>query len=380
MLVTVYNTAAFLPAALESVLVQTHDNLELIVVDDCSTDGSWDVAADWLRRDQRVRALRRMSRGGASGGLNDGLALATGAFITRQDSDDAAMPSRLSAQLDFLERHPEVGAVGTQAIVIDPAGIQIGRTSHPTSDAEIQATLLDRMCFVGPSIMARRDVFERSGRFFDAELSGSEDYDLALRLAEHGALANLAEPLYYYRQHASSVSQSLKAVQMWRKARALENAMQRRWGARPPEDMVANVARDFLKTAVLAHQSGEPIDKTECVRRAAALRPVDLSSRGQLPEIIRKLTPAASADEAARFVCSLFDDVLPRNPELLRLKRRLVAELHMASLFRPVPGASVGTLRRHLWAGVRHDPSWLANRGVWSVAVRALTGRLKAGP
>lgn len=374
-LMTVFNTEKYLCQAIDSVLSQTCRDLELIVIDDCSTDDGWSLIVDAASRDSRVRAIRRDHNCGAGGSLNNGLAVATGAFITRQDSDDISAPTRVAEQLAYLDSHPNVGAVGTQAQVIDSTGQRLEVTAFPTSTEEIGKTLLDYMCLVGPTVMVRRSVFERIGFAFDDESSGSEDYDLCLRVADVADIANLTTPLYLYRQHQSSVSQSQRSIQMRRKARALEKTAYRRFGPAPPPAAFVHAARDYVKAAVIGHATGEPVGKQDCIARALALNPEMFASTDLLESVVRRHTPPVAVDAAVEFTQSLFNEVLPPTLAVKRLKRRLVADLHLAEVFRePVTGMPTPA-DNHLWSAIRSNPAWLANRGVLSLVGKSVLAK-----
>jgi glycosyltransferase involved in cell wall biosynthesis len=366
-LMTVFNTGGFVKDAVDSVLSQTLTDFELIVVDDCSSDDSWSIVEQSAAADSRIVAIRRGERGGASAGLNEGLRRATGQYIVRQDGDDLSTPTRLAEQVAFLEANPHIGAVGTQAVLIDPAGARIGLTTLPETDAEIQPALVDQMCFIGPAMMVRRSAFERAGFSFDESLSGSEDYDLCLRLAEVAGLANMPEALYLYRQHPSSVSHSQRPMQLFRKAVALENAVHRRFGAAPPAEALRNVARDYVRAAVVGHAMNEAGGHQDCLARALALCPGFFRNIDIVEQVVRKYTPRTSVDAALQFTSSLFRDVLPRTRRLGWLKRRLVAELHVREVF---GSRDSRTIVQHLLAAVRANPVWLMNPGVLSLFVR----------
>jgi GT2 family glycosyltransferase len=375
-LMTVYNTEAYIREAIESILAQSLGNFELIVVDDASTDSSWAIVAEAAARDPRIVAVRRDERGGASSGLNDALARAGGRYITRQDADDAARPERLARQVEFLERNPGFVGVGTAAVMVDAKGRAFGQFVGPQHDAEIQEALLDRMCFCGPTVMARRSALEAMRFRFDESLSSSEDYDFCLRIAEAGRLANLPEHLYLYRQHAGSVSHSRRYPQLVRKAAALEQALYRRYGAQPPAARLSIVARDYLRAAIVGHATRQTEGVPECVAKAISLDAALLGNAALVKAIVGKYSPAPIEDALA-FVASLFADVLPQTRRLRRVRRQLAADLHMRQVFAAPTGAA-GT-PRHLWSALASDPAWLRNRGVLALMLRQVVGRYRFG-
>lgn len=377
-LMAVYNNGAYVQEAIDGVLAQTLSNLELIVVDDASSDDSWAIVEAAAARDSRIVARRRSSNGGASRALNDGLACATGEFITRQDGDDVSLPERLAEQVAFLERETGAAAVGTQAVLIDETGTRLSETRFPASNDTIQATLIETMCFVGPSVMARRSAFERVGLWFDDALSGTEDYDLCLRLAEQGSLGNLATPLYLYRQHGASVSHRQRHQQLSRKAQAVERAVRRRHGADAPAEAWADVARDYLRAAVVAHATRDVVACRVWVEKARSFNAGIFGDDALVERVIRRYLPTVPAASRARFAETLFDETLPATPQLEALRRRLVPELHMSALM--TSGGGPGGVSSHLWPAIRSNPAWLLKREVIALLVRSATGRPRREP
>lgn len=196
----VYNAVQFVGESIRSILDQSYGDLELIVVDDGSTDGSTQVIAAF--DDPRLHFLRQANSGVAHA-LNQAMALAKGNFIARQDADDIALPERLAAQVERFTNHPSLVICGTWARVIDERHNDLGHLHHPTSDPWIQYALLFDSPFVSSTVMFRRPaqetLFEDSDRVF-------EDYDMWSRLARTGTCANIAKELLLYRELASGLS------------------------------------------------------------------------------------------------------------------------------------------------------------------------------
>jgi glycosyltransferase involved in cell wall biosynthesis len=374
-LLSVLNGMPYLSTAIQSILTQTITDLELIVIDDGSTDESWHIITEYAQRDGRVVPLRNSKNLGTSQALNKGLAIARGDYITRQDADDESVPDRLARQLSFLEANPDIGAVGTAFAVIDRDGVVVDIWSFPSENSEIQETLLDHMCLGGATPLIRRDCLRKIGFYFSEDLSYSEDYDLCLRLAEVTKLTNLDAPLYRYRRHEGSVSISKSHVQMYRKALALDRAMVRRFGPQPAPDKTAIVARNYLRAAILGMASNQVEEAHVSLARGLELDPALLCRKGPLEEMIRSVVPQHSIQAAIQFVNSVFADLLVPTNDQLRIKSRLLAELHMREVF---AGAEKGDLQRidaHLAPAIRHSPRWLLNRGTLALVVRRLVTR-----
>ena len=186
-----YNAAAWLGEAVASVLGQTFGDLELIVIDDGSTDETPVLLA--ALRDPRLR-VERQSRSGLTGALTRALGLARAPLLARLDADDLAAPGRLERQRAYLAAHPEIGLLGTAAREVDPDGRERRIVRPPVDDRTLRRMLIRRNPFVHSSIMMRRDLVERAGGY-DVAFPVGQDYDLWLRLGELTRMANLADVL-----------------------------------------------------------------------------------------------------------------------------------------------------------------------------------------
>lgn len=203
-LMPVFNARPYLAEAIRSILEQTWTDLELIVADDGSSDGSARLACELASADARVRVLLLPHRGVAT--MNVALTEAGGDLVARMDADDVSEPTRLAEQAAFLRKNPSVAAVGTWLQRTDPFGSPAGEQHPPTDHETIDAALLrgEGSPIVQGTTMYRRDALERVGGW-RSEFGWVEDLDLFLRLAEVGRLANLPRLLYRYRRHPASV-------------------------------------------------------------------------------------------------------------------------------------------------------------------------------
>lgn len=201
----VRDAAPFLQVAIDSILGQTHDDLELIVVDDGSQDGSTEIAEAAAVEDPRVRVLRGSAEG-ISTALNAGVAVARGDWVARMDADDIAQPHRLARQLAAAEQRPEVVLWGSWVELFVDGG-------RRTMVAEVGPTTLREfvrgrdhgppVAFVHPTIMVRRDVIERAGGY-DSRFDGAEDIELFDRIGQLGPMLAIPEPLLRYRMRPGS--------------------------------------------------------------------------------------------------------------------------------------------------------------------------------
>ncbi len=244
-LMGVHNGMPWVRAATESILAQTEGDLELIVIDDGSTDATPEI----LERvsDPRLR-VERQKRMGLTRSLNRALALATAPLVARLDADDLALPERLARQRAFLDAHPDVGLLGTGAREVDAEGREVGLIRPPADDAAIRRALIRRNPFVHSSVMIRRAVLARVGGY-DETLPVAQDYDLWLRLGGITRLANLPEPLVVRRLVAGRVSAVRERDRLSAEARVRWRAVRR--GVYPPW-CALYVLRPLLALAVPA--------------------------------------------------------------------------------------------------------------------------------
>ncbi len=214
--IPVHNGEAFLAQAVESVLAQTYRALELLIVDDGSTDGSRAVMERYARLDTRVRILCQENLGVSAAG-NLGFAEARGEWVARLDADDVFLPQKLERQAAFIRRHPDACIVGTLGYFINPTGRIIGlvSTDGPFTRAQFDqmAARRDPVFFVHSSTLMHRQTVLAVGGYRE-QFVQAEDVDLWLRMAEKGhLLLKMSEPLLLYRLHGDSLTMKRNAEQ-----------------------------------------------------------------------------------------------------------------------------------------------------------------------
>ena len=201
----VYNAGPYLAQAVDSILEQTLDDLELIVVDDGSGDGSRELLAQRAQRDQRVQLVDQ-DHAGVTAALNTGLKAVRGRFIARMDADDVAAPCRFERQHAYLESYPRVVAVGTAVLQIDPDGLPIAISRRPEDHETLVEELNQgRGGLAHPTAFMRREAVEACGGY-DERYRVGQDKPLWTALAKQGRLANMPDVLLCYRRHLKSIT------------------------------------------------------------------------------------------------------------------------------------------------------------------------------
>lgn len=201
-LLPVYNGEQYLADTIDSVRTQSYSDFEFLIIDDGSTDRTAEMIAGYAAVDSRIRLLRHSNQGVAYT-LNRGIHEARGGLIALIGADDLALPGRFEKQIAFFQENPKHVLLGGALEIINEAGNTTGFRTYPTSDEELRRALLLYDPFGAPSIMFRRADGLLAGGF-DTRFKTCEDYDFIFRLAFHGSIANLAEPLAAYRLHQNA--------------------------------------------------------------------------------------------------------------------------------------------------------------------------------
>jgi glycosyltransferase involved in cell wall biosynthesis len=202
-----------LPVAVASILSQDFRELELIVVDDGSRDGSGELLDRLAAEDPRLRVLHRENRG-LTQALVEGCELARGEFIARQDSDDRSRPGRIAAQVAALDRDARVGFVSCTTAYVGPQGEALLEISRPADPQAATQELLHGRKGPGAhgSVMFRRSLYQDVGGYRPA-FRYAQDSDLWLRMAEKAMFACVPEVLYEHRKEVSSTSGAHRPAQ-----------------------------------------------------------------------------------------------------------------------------------------------------------------------
>lgn len=288
----VYNGMPYLKDAVESILTQTYVDFRCLIVDDGSTDGS----TDYLKsiKDPRVDLIVRENRGlGAT--LNQLFAESDTEYVVRMDSDDMSAPDRLKRIAAFIDNNNDFVMAGSdQAFMVGTKTLKAA--PRPTDQESIRRLLLKkRPGILHPTIVVRRDAWERIGGY---RLSGAgEDLDFCLRMCDIGRVTNIPEVLYYYRLHATSLSNKRRreinygydygiACALARKQGATEpdqETYRLRWNARSLPLRVAetfgNLGQYFYRLSLVRRLEGRKVASAAMMLVAASVQPLTTADR-----------------------------------------------------------------------------------------------------
>jgi len=214
-LMPVHNAGPFISDAIRSILTQTQQDFELIVIDDGSTDSSVETVRKYAAMDSRVRLIVNESNQGISQSLNTGLGAAKGAWIGRMDADDVSVPFRFERMLGAAIKAPEVALWGSYARAMSCAGRPLHRVAlGPTSEEQFLRLRQrhENILILHGTWLARRDILLAAG-CYDSRFDGLEDFEFLSRIQQLGSLRTLPEELLFYRLHPSNTSSRRVAQQ-----------------------------------------------------------------------------------------------------------------------------------------------------------------------
>lgn len=205
----VYNRQAYLDDAITSIVNQTYNDFEFIIVDDASTDKSLNIINFHSNTDERIFVLNNKNNLGIAKTRNIGIDAAEGKYIAFMDSDDISHPERFQRQVNYLDKHPEIGVLGTQCAYISENGRITSTHLAPLTPIEIRWSLISKSTMINSSIMARSEIFKYHG-FKHNDLVAGSDYELWARVSDKFQIANLPDVLLYVREHPKRISKQFR--------------------------------------------------------------------------------------------------------------------------------------------------------------------------
>lgn len=284
-IIPTWNRRALIARAIDSVLAQTREIGEIIVVDDGSTDGTAGFLAD--RYGERVICVRQ-DNAGVSAARNRGLALARGRYLALLDSDDEWLPEKNERQVAFLDAHPGIGMVLCNVFRVDAAGSLIDvfdRREQIPEDGPALRWVLRDPALAPLSAMMRREVYETVGGF-DEGLRTAEDLDFHLRVAARWPIGVVAEPLARALRGHDGLSALASTEDDY--VRVMERAAEAAFGQVPEHARRDALAAAYIRNAEGCLWRGRYRDAWVLARKARALRP----SRALRRRLLRLLPSA----------------------------------------------------------------------------------------
>ncbi len=209
-----YNAAFFLKEALDSIVKQTYKSLEILIIDDGSTDNSLSICNEYSNTDDRIQVIENKSNIGLVRTLNKGISIAKGQYIARMDADDISHLNRIEKQIEYLSQHTNISVLGCNALSIDMNSKVTKKSSSIYCESQtISFSAFFTQALIHGSVLAKANVLKEN--LYDINFKHSEDFELWLRLiSKNHQIANIDEVLYYYRINESGVSQQNSETQI----------------------------------------------------------------------------------------------------------------------------------------------------------------------
>lgn len=190
-----YNAEKYISESIESILNQSYKNFEFIIIDDCSTDNTWNIILNYVNLDYRIKAYRNSENLKTSKTKNIALSYCTGKYIAVMDADDISEVNRFEKQLEYMEKY-NLDVCGTDLIYFDENG-EIGRKKY----SDVTNTILIESPLCHSSSMIKKELFDKFNNY-NQNINVAEDYELWLKFYSKGAKFGIVpEYLFYYRQH-----------------------------------------------------------------------------------------------------------------------------------------------------------------------------------
>lgn len=209
-LIPCYNVEDFVQEAIKSITNQTYQNLEIIVINDGSKDNTKHILQQLASQDKRITYIENPKNIGLIQTLNKGLKSCTGKYIARMDSDDISLPQRIEQQVDFLEKNPDIGIIGSY---IQKFGEKKDTWRMEIENDLIKSSLFYSTCFAHPSVMFRNEIIAKYNLHYDEDYPHAEDYKLWYDFSKVTQMANLPKILLKYRINKGQVSQKYNIIQ-----------------------------------------------------------------------------------------------------------------------------------------------------------------------
>lgn len=202
----VYNAEAYLSQAIDSILSQSYQNFEFIIVDDASTDNSWKILKEYASKNSQIRLIRNKWNEKQARAVTRAMDEANGDYIARMDADDISFPHRLEMQVAYLLKHKNTVAVGGQCILIDQDANVTGEKRFPTKFEDIYKYAFKFCPVQQPSLMIARKRLPEDFEFYNHDMAPVEDAELVYKLMKYGNLENLPYYMLMYRIHGENSS------------------------------------------------------------------------------------------------------------------------------------------------------------------------------
>ncbi len=203
-LMPAYNTEKYISEAIESILNQTFEDFEFIILDDCSTDMTWEIIQRYAKKDERIVVLRNEENLGIPVNRNKLVSMAKGIYVVWQDSDDISLPYRIEKQFNFMEKNLDVGICGGWLQFFNNENL-LGIRKYDNDDKKLRSHIFKYSPVAQPVAMIRRFIINDVG-MYNVDYKVAQDLDMSFKIGIKYKFANIPEVLLNYREHDKSIT------------------------------------------------------------------------------------------------------------------------------------------------------------------------------
>lgn len=385
-IIPTYNRRDYLQEAVTSVLTQTYDDYEVIVVDDGSTDCTGEMLT--ARFGNQIQYVWQENQG-ESVARNRGIEMSSGKFIAFLDSDDLWLPDKLAEQVPILDTERNVGMVFCQSWIINKTGHRIDERPFGR-DIDVVKLNFETLCFhnkiSGPSTtMIRRSVFEKIG-LFDPEIRFGEDWDLWLRMAIHYKFDFISRPLVCIRRHQGTQtyypSSTRNAQRLCDHLTVLTKVFTTYPDCLPTNLQHQAISYQYLQAFLAEEVVGNTSTAKDNLESASRLAPEllkNLDLFGTLivnsVAIVAEQGGRSSFDQAVDYVKNVLEYVNSVGALEKFFEKNVLASAYSTIAFIAYKTHDIHTARKFFLRAIYHDPILLKDRGVLSILVRSVVGK-----
>lgn len=368
-IIPAYNQGHYLGEAIQSVLEQTYENLEIIVVDDGSTDDTALVVGKFA--DDRLRYIHQQNQG-LSAARNTGIRNAKGDLLSYLDADDLFLPEKLEALQAEMKSLPDGGLIAGQAIPIDDRGVQCAKTFDRRIPTEPAEWVFWNPLHVGSVLVDRK--WQNQVGFFDRQLRSYEDWDMWIRMARVGCpMRWVPKPVSLYRFHTEQMtrdgSQMTTANFMVLEKVFSDPELPTKW--KNLRDQAYSYAH--LRAAAHAYLVEDFPRASDHLSQAVTLNPALLEDRARpLAMQFSAWTELPKTREPLRFLHNIYTH-LPGEVSSILASRSELGDAAMRIAFQSFQAGDRQAAREAVRLAFRNKPTWIANRGALSIFLKTAT-------
>ena len=371
-IIPTYNHALFISDAVNSCLEQTYPNIEIIVVDDGSTDNTKQILEPYS---SKIKYIYQKNAGPAAA-RNNGARASNGSYLLFLDSDDWLSSEQIALQIIELDKRPEYGLVYSAWKNVDETNKQIIGEVRPKTEGDVLQKLLLRELFFSPgAALIRKECFDNVGPFEERkEFMRSEDTEMWVRIAAANyPFAYLDEPLFFHRVVKNSLSHNYASHSQSEFAR-LEKFFNRK-------DLDAEIMEikplafsliHFEYCAKYYNIKNLP-EGQKHLRLAIKTCPQQIKNSDWVLEWLAGYSLDPAVENPENFINNFFSNLPKEAESIKKLQKKALGRYHTAVIFNSYKSHDLASVKAHLIPAIRYDPKCLLNKGFLKIGIIALT-------